>query len=199
MWFALLAEKVPPECFGGVARLFNTVKEIKADEENVIFLNGGDMFQGNVWYSQFKWRVIAQFTNYLNFTASVSISQEKGIKLNSIISCLLYSTWYKEFKFVVLLIAVSRKSWVWWQDIWIFTICWKYHVSYGVCELWFRKLPWASNSNQTLCNKRSWGTEDRNHRVFDHWHWGKCNATVILYINLNGYIYSADISNSIKN
>ena len=90
MWFTLLAEKVPPACFGGVARLFNTVKEIKADEENVIFLNGGDMFQGNVWYSQFKWRVIAQFTNYLNFTASVSISQEKGIKLNSIISCLLY-------------------------------------------------------------------------------------------------------------
>ena len=64
--------------------MFNAVKEIKADEENVVFLNGGDMFQGNVWYSQFKWRVIAQFTNYLNFTASVSISQEKGIKLNSI-------------------------------------------------------------------------------------------------------------------
>ena len=85
MWFALFTEKVPPACFGGVARLFNTVKEIKADEENVIFLNGGDMFQGNVWYSQFKWRVIAQFTNYLNFTASVSISKEKGIKLNSII------------------------------------------------------------------------------------------------------------------
>ena len=78
-------EKVPPACFGGVARLFNTVKEIKADEENVIFLNGGDMFQGNVWYSQFKWRVIAQFTNYLNFTASVSIFEKKGIGSNSII------------------------------------------------------------------------------------------------------------------
>ena len=85
MWFTLLAEKVPPACFGGVARLFNTVKEIKADEENVIFLNGGDMFQGNVWYSQFKWRVIAQFTNYLNFTASVSISTKDQVNPNNVL------------------------------------------------------------------------------------------------------------------
>ena len=85
MGFAFLTEKVPPACFGGVARLFNTVKEIKADEENVIFLNGGDMFQGNVWYSQFKWRVIAQFTNYLNFTASVSISTKDQVNPNNVL------------------------------------------------------------------------------------------------------------------
>ena len=60
------------------------------------------------------------------------------VKLNNFLP--FYSTWYKEFKFVVLLIAVSRKSWVWWQDIWIFAIRWKYHISYGVCKLWFWKL-----------------------------------------------------------
>ena len=54
-----------------MARLMNTVKTINQSVPNVIFLNGGDMFQGNVWYSQFKWEIIAQFTNYLNFTASV--------------------------------------------------------------------------------------------------------------------------------
>ena len=66
-------EEKPPKCFGGMARLISTVNKIEKNDENVIFLNGGDMFQGNVWYSQFKWKIIAQFTNYLNFTASVSI------------------------------------------------------------------------------------------------------------------------------
>ena len=68
----LFADAKPnPKCYGGMARLMNTVKTIQQSETNVIFLNGGDMFQGNVWYSQFKWEIIAQFTNYLNFTASV--------------------------------------------------------------------------------------------------------------------------------
>ena len=70
--FLSYLEKIPPACYGGMARLVNTVKQIRREDENVVFLNGGDMFQGNVWYSQFKWKVIAQFTNYLNFTASVS-------------------------------------------------------------------------------------------------------------------------------
>ena len=67
-----------------MARLFNTVKEIREKDENVIFLNGGDMFQGNVWYSQFKWEVIAQFTNYLNFTASVSLLEHPDFTLCAI-------------------------------------------------------------------------------------------------------------------
>ena len=67
----LFQDLSPPKCYGGMARLMSTVKIIKQSEPNVIFLNGGDMFQGNVWYSQFKWKIIAQFTNYLDFTASV--------------------------------------------------------------------------------------------------------------------------------
>ena len=55
-----------------MARLYGLVQKIRQEDENVIFLNGGDMFQGNVWYTQFKWKVLAPFTNYLNFTASVS-------------------------------------------------------------------------------------------------------------------------------
>ena len=54
-----------------MARLTAAVRKIYESEENVIFLNAGDMYQGNIWYSIFKWEVIAQFTNQLNFTASV--------------------------------------------------------------------------------------------------------------------------------
>ena len=61
------------KCFGGVARLKKTVDDISAKEENVIFLNGGDFYQGNVWYTHFKWRAVAKFAERLNFTAMVSI------------------------------------------------------------------------------------------------------------------------------
>ena len=60
------------ECYGGVARLVSAVNAAKKEEENVVFLNGGDFYQGNVWYTHFKWRVVAHFANILNFTAMVS-------------------------------------------------------------------------------------------------------------------------------
>ena len=59
------------KCFGGVARLKAAVDDIKNEHENVVFLNGGDFYQGNIWYSNFKWRVVAQFAEILNFTAMV--------------------------------------------------------------------------------------------------------------------------------
>ena len=42
------------ECFGGVARLKKAVDDITISHENVIFLNGGDFYQGNVWYTHFN-------------------------------------------------------------------------------------------------------------------------------------------------
>ena len=59
------------KCFGGVARLKAAVDDIKNEHENVVFLNGGDFYQGSIWYSNFKWRVVAQFAEILNFTAMV--------------------------------------------------------------------------------------------------------------------------------
>ena len=52
-----------------------TVEDITDRNENVIFLNAGDIFQGNIWHTNFKWEVAAKFSNQLGFTAMVRILQ----------------------------------------------------------------------------------------------------------------------------
>ena len=42
---------------------------IKTERENVIFLNGGDFYQGTVWYTHFKWSIVAHFAELMDFTA----------------------------------------------------------------------------------------------------------------------------------
>ena len=59
------------KCFGGIARLYETVHNIYEEQDNVIFVNGGDFYQGTLWYTKFKWEVVAKFGNILNFTAMV--------------------------------------------------------------------------------------------------------------------------------
>ena len=49
------------------------IKDVRNKDENVILLNAGDIFQGTVWYSEFKWKPMAKFTNILNITAAVSL------------------------------------------------------------------------------------------------------------------------------
>jgi len=57
------------KCYGGLARIHKAVNDIKHKEENVLWLNAGDFFQGTIWYTQFKWRVVSQFNNLLDFDA----------------------------------------------------------------------------------------------------------------------------------
>ena len=45
------------------------VGEVKKNETNVLWLNAGDFYQGTVWYTHFKWRVVAKFNNLLRFDA----------------------------------------------------------------------------------------------------------------------------------
>ena len=52
-----------------MARLKRTVDNIKTERDNVIFLNGGDFYQGTVWYTHFKWRIVAHFAELMDFTA----------------------------------------------------------------------------------------------------------------------------------
>ena len=61
------------KCFGGVARLKKTVDDLKAGYDNVIFVNAGDFYQGTVFYTTFKWEVVAKFAKMLDFTAMVSV------------------------------------------------------------------------------------------------------------------------------
>ena len=35
----------------------------------MVWLNAGDFYQGTVWYTQFKWRVVSLFNNLLGFDA----------------------------------------------------------------------------------------------------------------------------------
>ena len=62
-------DKMAGKCFGGLARLSKAVENIKAQDENVVWLNAGDFFQGTIWYSKFKWEPIVEFNNLLNFDA----------------------------------------------------------------------------------------------------------------------------------
>ncbi len=70
------------DCYGGMARLVTAVRREKErarmeageSENGAVFLYGGDFFQGNAWYSIFKWKVVAPFTNILNFTAMVLLA-----------------------------------------------------------------------------------------------------------------------------
>ena len=65
------AEAAQGKCFGGYPRLVHQSRAIRQKEANTIFLNGGDFFQGTIWYSIHKWRVVSHFGNLLNLTAMV--------------------------------------------------------------------------------------------------------------------------------
>ena len=56
-------------CYGGVARLLAVVEDIKRKEENVVWLNAGDLFHGSIWYTYFGWRVAVKINQLLNFDA----------------------------------------------------------------------------------------------------------------------------------
>ena len=64
-----IEDKRDGKCFGGVARLQTAIKNLKTSNKNVLWVSAGDFYQGTVWYSHFKWRVVARFNNLLNFDA----------------------------------------------------------------------------------------------------------------------------------
>jgi len=61
-------DKRAGKCYGGVSRIHSLAKELREDG-NTLWLNAGDFFQGTVWYTQFKWRVVSKFNRMLDFDA----------------------------------------------------------------------------------------------------------------------------------
>ncbi|KFM56516.1 Protein 5NUC, partial [Stegodyphus mimosarum] len=57
------------QCYGGFARQVSKAKEIKSKEQNVLYLNGGDFFQGTVWYTLHRWHIVADMVNQLMIDA----------------------------------------------------------------------------------------------------------------------------------
>lgn len=45
------------------------MSEIRATHDNVLYLSAGDYYQGTVWYTLHKWRIVSELVNILNHTA----------------------------------------------------------------------------------------------------------------------------------
>jgi 5'-nucleotidase len=70
------------ECIGGFSRVYEVISEALAQHPDSVLLNGGDNFQGTLWYNLFKWNVTQYFLNKLPFEAVVLGNHEfdDGIK-----------------------------------------------------------------------------------------------------------------------
>ena len=58
------------ECFGGTARLVNAIADARDRAgANVLLVDGGDQFQGTLFYTQYKGAMSAEFMNALGYDA----------------------------------------------------------------------------------------------------------------------------------
>lgn len=57
------------ECFGGSARLVTAIAAARDRAENSILVDGGDQFQGTLFYQYYKGDVAAEFMNLLGYDA----------------------------------------------------------------------------------------------------------------------------------
>ena len=55
------------ECFGGTARLVTAVADARARSNNSILVDGGDQFQGTLFYTYYKGAMAAEFMNKLGY------------------------------------------------------------------------------------------------------------------------------------
>ncbi len=56
-------------CFGGSARLVTAIAQARARSNNAILVDGGDQFQGTLFYTYYKGRVAAEMMNKLGYDA----------------------------------------------------------------------------------------------------------------------------------
>mgnify|MGYP001827349635 CR=1 FL=1 len=57
------------KCFGGSARLVTAVAEARARSNNAILVDGGDQFQGTLFYTYYKGQLAAEMMNKLGYDA----------------------------------------------------------------------------------------------------------------------------------
>jgi 5'-nucleotidase len=55
------------ECFGGTARLVTAIKDARARADHSILVDGGDQFQGTLFYSYYKGKLAAEMMNKLGY------------------------------------------------------------------------------------------------------------------------------------
>ena len=59
------------KCFGGVARRKTAIDQIRRRDKNVLLLDGGDQFQGTMWFNVYKGKEARIFMNELRYDAMV--------------------------------------------------------------------------------------------------------------------------------
>lgn len=64
-------------CFGGVARRATMLKKIRSEHNNVIFLDGGDQFQGTLWFYYHQGLAAAYYMQLLGYDAMVRNCNKK--------------------------------------------------------------------------------------------------------------------------
>lgn len=57
------------KCFGGSARLVTTLADARARSNNSILVDGGDQFQGTLFYTYYKGALAAEMMNKMGYTA----------------------------------------------------------------------------------------------------------------------------------
>ena len=57
------------ECFGGTARLVTAIADARARSNNTILVDGGDQFQGSLFYTYYKGAMSAEFMDKLGYDA----------------------------------------------------------------------------------------------------------------------------------
>ncbi len=65
------SEKAATEgkCFGGYARIATKVREFRSTSENTLLLDGGDQFQGSLFYTTYKGYLAASMMNLIGYDA----------------------------------------------------------------------------------------------------------------------------------
>ena len=57
------------KCFGGSARLITAIRERRAAATHSLLVDGGDQFQGSLFYSYYKGKAAAEMMNALGYDA----------------------------------------------------------------------------------------------------------------------------------
>ncbi len=57
------------ECFGGSARLITAIEDAKARHDNWLLVDGGDQFQGTIFYNYYKGAAAAEMMNKMGYDA----------------------------------------------------------------------------------------------------------------------------------
>ena len=55
------------KCFGGSARLISAIEDARSRHKNTILLDGGDQFQGTLFYTTYKGKVAAEMMNKMQY------------------------------------------------------------------------------------------------------------------------------------